>query len=91
MDTPSPSSSSSFQVDLLPHEWSGLLYEVTRHFASSLELDEVLGKVLSLTIQAVGASEGSIFLLMRMGRLIAVSSHVPIYRQLLIMIQFRQL
>jgi signal transduction histidine kinase len=63
MDTPSPSSSSSFQVDLLPHEWSGLLYEVTRHFASSLELDEVLGKVLSLTIQAVGASEGSIFLL----------------------------
>ncbi len=37
------------------------LYEITRQFASSLELEEVLGKVLSLTVKATGADAGSIF------------------------------
>jgi signal transduction histidine kinase len=40
-----------------------LLYEVTRQFASALELDVVLGQVLSLTVQSVAAAVGSIFLL----------------------------
>lgn len=47
-----------------------LLYEVTRQFASTLELDNVLGKVLSLTVRSVGAAVGSIFLLNKEGRVI---------------------
>ncbi|MGH2522594.1 MAG: ATP-binding protein [Anaerolineales bacterium] len=43
--------------------WVDLLYEISRQFSSSLELDEVLGKVLDLTAASVGASVGSIFLL----------------------------
>lgn len=45
-----------------------VLYEVTRQFASTLELEEVLGKVLELTVRAVGADAGSIFLLDDEGR-----------------------
>jgi K+-sensing histidine kinase KdpD len=44
-------------------EQKELLYEVTRQFASTLEPDVVLGKVLGLTVESVGASVGSIFLL----------------------------
>src|SRR5688572_375353 len=40
-----------------------LLYEVTRQFASTLELEVVLGQVLSLTVQSLSAAVGSIFLL----------------------------
>ncbi len=47
--------------------WVELLYEIIRQFASTLDLDEVLGKVLSLTVQSVGANEGSIFLLDNQG------------------------
>ena len=38
-----------------------VLYEVTRQFASTLELEAVLGKVLETTVRAVGADAGSIF------------------------------
>lgn len=47
-----------------------LLYEVTRQFASTLEPDVVLGKVLGLTVASVGASVGSIFLLDQTGRMV---------------------
>ncbi len=47
-----------------------LLYEITRQFASSLQLDEVLGKVLTLTVKAVNATTGSIFLLDSSGRVV---------------------
>jgi PAS domain S-box-containing protein len=42
-------------------DWVHVLYEVTRQFASTLELEEVLAKVLDLTARAVGADAGSIF------------------------------
>ncbi|MEW6272324.1 MAG: GAF domain-containing sensor histidine kinase [Thermodesulfobacteriota bacterium] len=42
-------------------DWVRVLYEVTRQFASTLELDAVLGKVLDVTARAVGADAGSIF------------------------------
>lgn len=38
-----------------------VLYEVTRQFASTLELEAVLGKVLETTVRAVAADAGSIF------------------------------
>jgi two-component system NtrC family sensor kinase len=50
--------------------WVELLYEVTRQFASTLELNEVLGKVLGMTVQAVGANKGSIFVLDGQGQVI---------------------
>jgi len=40
-----------------------LIYRVARQFNASLDLDEVLGKVLSLTVEATGATRGSLFLL----------------------------
>lgn len=40
-----------------------LLYKITREFSSSLDLDKVLSRVLSFTVQVLGASVGSIFLL----------------------------
>ncbi len=43
--------------------WVELLFNVSREFSASLDLDETLGRVLSMTVQVVGASEGSIFLL----------------------------
>jgi len=42
-------------------DWVHVLYEVTRQFASTLELDEVLSKVLALTVGAVAADAGSVF------------------------------
>jgi PAS domain S-box-containing protein len=51
-------------------EQKELLYEVTRQFASTLELDMVLGKVLGLTVESVGATVGSIFLLDENGRVV---------------------
>jgi len=42
-------------------DWVHVLYEVTRQFASTLELEEVLAKVLDLTARALGADAGSIF------------------------------
>jgi len=44
-------------------DWVHVLYEVTRQFASTLDLEEVLGKVLDLTSRAVDADAASIFLL----------------------------
>lgn len=40
-----------------------LLYKVSREFSSSLDLDKVLSRVMSFTVQVFGASVGSIFLL----------------------------
>jgi two-component system phosphate regulon sensor histidine kinase PhoR len=39
-----------------------LVFEITRRFASSLDLNEVLAEVLSLTVDSLGADHGSIFL-----------------------------
>lgn len=39
-----------------------LVFDITRRFASSLDLNELLGEVLSLTVDALGADRGSIFL-----------------------------
>lgn len=44
-----------------------VLYEVTRQFASTLELEAVLGKVLETTVRAVAADAGSIFQLDQAG------------------------
>lgn len=47
-----------------------MLLAISHEFASTLELDEVLAKVLSLTTHTLGASVGSIFLLDAEGRAI---------------------
>ncbi len=60
--------------------WVELLYEIIRQFASTLDLDEVLGTVLNMTVQSVGANEGSIFLLDNQGwvkRSILARGNVP--------------
>lgn len=46
------------------------VYTVARQLNTSLDLDEVLGKVLSLTVDATGASRGSLFLLDEEGRVL---------------------
>jgi signal transduction histidine kinase len=51
---PSPSS--------LAVEWAGLLYDITRQFASTLDIDEALSNVLDMIVRALGANSGSIFL-----------------------------
>jgi signal transduction histidine kinase len=40
-----------------------LVYEITRRFAGLLDLNQVLAEVLSLTVDTLGADQGSIFLL----------------------------
>lgn len=45
-----------------------VLYEVTRQFASTIDLEAVLGKVLDTTVRAVAADAGSIFQLDAGGR-----------------------
>lgn len=66
----------SNRKNVLPHPldqgqlylgWVELLYEIIRQFASTLDLDEMLGTVLNMTVKSVGASEGSIFLLDNQG------------------------
>lgn len=47
-----------------------LLYTVSQQLNSSLDLDEVLGKVLRLTVEATGAGRGSFFLLDEKGNVI---------------------
>ena len=47
-----------------------LLYDVTHEFGSTLELPAVLGKVLSLTVQSLGAETGSLFMLDGHGQVI---------------------
>ncbi|MFZ6029320.1 MAG: ATP-binding protein [Chloroflexota bacterium] len=77
-----PSTSlSSFATTSFAAEWGGLLYEISRQFASTLELDDVLSKVLSLTVQAVEANRGSIFLLNEDGRVtrsLLSRRHLPV-------------
>ncbi len=63
MTTLPESFSFSPQTGTLAPEWVELLYEVGRQFGSSLELDEVMGKVLDLTVKCVSADAGSVFLL----------------------------
>jgi len=58
-----------------------LLYDVTQEFSSSLELSEVLGKVLTLTVQYLRANRGSVFLLDSQGRVvqhILARQHLPL-------------
>ncbi len=50
--------------------WVRLLFEVSKEFSSSLELDEVLGRVLKHTVKIAGASEGSIFLFNEQGHVL---------------------
>jgi len=47
-----------------------LLYTVSKQLNSSLDLNEVLGKVLGLTVQATGAGRGSLFLLDETGNVV---------------------
>ena len=57
-----------------------LLYDVTHEFSSTLDLPGVLGKVLSLTVQALGAERGSLFMLDEHGRVvkhILARKHLP--------------
>ena len=51
-------------------EWGGLLYEISRQFTATLELDDLLSRVLDLTREAVDAHRGSIFLLDTSGHVI---------------------
>jgi two-component system, OmpR family, phosphate regulon sensor histidine kinase PhoR len=55
---------------ILSSDWVETLYEITQQFATTLELDEVLGKALTLTVKAVKATAGSIFLLDTNGRVV---------------------
>ncbi|MBI3362003.1 MAG: GAF domain-containing protein [Chloroflexi bacterium] len=68
--TQSPSESPNVQTGTLRPEWVTLLFAISREFASTLELDEVLAKALNLTTQTLGANVGSIFLLDSEGRAI---------------------
>jgi len=77
---PKPENINFSNVNALATEWGGLLYELSRQFASTLELDDLLGKVLSLTVQAVGANRGSIFLIDASGQVthsILARAHLP--------------
>lgn len=56
-----------------------LVIEITRRFALSLDLNEVLSEVLSLTVDTVEADEGSIFLIDRDQK---VSRHILARRNL---------
>ncbi len=46
-----------------------IIYRVSRQLNTSLDLNEVLGKVLKLTVEATGALQGSLFLLDNGGNL----------------------
>lgn len=70
MDSNVPPGSVRTSTGTLSLQWAELLIEVSRQFATTLELDEVLGTVLSLTVRSVGAQKGSIFLLDSSGRVI---------------------
>jgi len=57
-----------------------LLFDITREFSSTLELPAVLGKVLSLTVQSLGASQGSLFMLDERGEVVRyflARQHLP--------------
>ncbi len=51
------------QTGILSPAWTEVLFQVAQEFTSSLDLDSTLGKILSLTLEAVDAETGSIFLL----------------------------
>lgn len=44
-----------------------LIYTISRQFNASLDLNEVMGRVLKLTVEATGATRGSLFLLDEQG------------------------
>ncbi len=57
-----------------------LLYDVIHEFNSTLDLEVVLGKVMSLTIQALGAARGSVFVIDAKGEVvkhILARKHLP--------------
>ncbi len=63
------SNADSWRVNAkLDANQAELILEVTRRFTSTLELDQVLGEVLSLTVDTVGAERGSIFVFDQAGR-----------------------
>lgn len=66
---------------MIPYSTStDIIYRVARQLNSSLDLDEVLGKVLTLTVETTGAERGTLFLLDGEGnvtRQIQSSSHKP--------------
>jgi two-component system phosphate regulon sensor histidine kinase PhoR len=74
---PEPGAGGSATSDQLA--MMELVYEVTRRFAGLLDLNEVLAEVLSLTVDTLGADEGSIFLLDQDQR---VSHHILARRNL---------
>lgn len=73
-----------------------LLYRVTREFNSTLDLQTVLGQVLSLTVSALGGTRGSVFMLDDSGnvvRHILARRHLPleIQEQLIAVVMARGL
>ena len=68
--TTASADGSPSKTGALAADWIEVLYEITQQFASTLELDEVLGKALTLTVKAVKANSGSIFLLDMTGRVV---------------------
>lgn len=54
-----------------------LLYKVSQQLNSSLDLDEVLGKVLRLTVESTGAKRGSFFLFDETGNVVRHISARP--------------
>ncbi len=53
---------------MVNHPQADLLYEVAREFTSTLDLDQVLRRVLQVTTQSLGAEQGFFFLLDPAGR-----------------------
>ncbi len=69
-------ASPALKTGLLSPNWLEVLYEIGRQFGSSLDLDEVLSKVLALTVQALETEIGSIFLLDARGHVVnGILSH----------------
>lgn len=58
------------KIEAQAQTWVRLLFDVSKEFSSSLQLDEVLGRVLKHTVRIAAASEGSIFLLNEHGHVL---------------------
>lgn len=58
------------KIEAQAQKWVRLLFDVSKEFSSSLELDEVLSRVLNQTVKIASATEGSIFLLGERGQVL---------------------
>lgn len=58
------------KIEAQAQKWVRLLFDVSKEFSSSLELDEVLSRVLKQTVKIASATEGSIFLLGERGQVL---------------------